>query len=255
MQIEKRKIFYQTTRLINKNLDKMKLTKIFAAAIIMLGTALQTSAQDETHDPKAKKIMDDVCNKVQSYSTLRGAFDYTMENKTENIKNTYSGYMFIKGTKYKMILPGTEIFSDGTAMWTYQKDANEITINEVNKDEESALNPTKMFDIYKKGFKYRLEGEKQVNVKVKENGKVVQKSKNCYIIDLYPEKPAEKKFHTIKITIIKETMQVASVVYMEKNGTNFTIDITEYSPNVTMADNLFTYVESRYPGAEVNDMR
>ncbi len=233
----------------------MKLTKLFSVAAIMLGIGLQASAQDVTHDPKAKKIMDEVCDKVQSYSTLRGAFDYTMENKAEKITNTYSGYMFVKGTKYKMILPGTEIFSDGTAIWTYQKDVNEITINEVNKDEESALNPTKMFDIYKKGFKYKLEGEKQVAVKVKENGKTVTKTKNCYVINLYPEKPGEKKFHTVKITIVKETMQVASVVYMEKSGTNFTIDITEYTPNATMADNLFTYVESRYPGAEINDMR
>ena len=93
------------------------------------------------------------------------------------------------------------------------------------------------------------------SVKVKTDGKVTSVKKNCYVIDLYPEKPASVEYHTIRLVIDKATMQIASIDIMFKNGTDQIIEITEYKPNTTMPDNLFTFDPSKYPGVEINDMR
>ena len=234
----------------------MKLTKILSAALMALMLATPAMAQDDAHDPNAKKILDKVQQTTQSYQTLRASFDWTLENKTEKTKDTKSGFMFLKGGKYKLILAGTEMFSDGTTMWTYSKDANEITISEVEEDEDNIIsNPTKIFDLYQKGFKYSLKREETREVRVKKDGKVVNQKMNCQIIDLYPEKPKGKEFHTVELVIVKETAQIAVITIKFKNGSEQIIEITEYKPNATMTDALFTYDPAKYPGAEVNDMR
>lgn len=233
----------------------MKILNFVCAAAMLILAVGEVSAQDEVHDPKAKKILDQVSKKFQGYKTLRATFDYTMENKAEKLKDSYSGYMFLKGGKYKLMLPGNEIFTDGTTMWTYLKDSKEINVTNVDKNDQSVMNPTKMFDIYKSGFKYKLEGEKSMTVKEKIDGKVTTKKAVCYVINLYPENPGKVKYHTVKIVINKSNLQIVSVTYKEKTGTDFTIEITEYKPDVAINDNLFTYDKSRYPEAELNDMR
>jgi outer membrane lipoprotein-sorting protein len=235
----------------------MKITKILSAAIMALFLAAPAMAQDDdSHDPNAKKILDKVQQTTQSYQTLRASFDWTLENKAEKTKDTKSGFMFLKGGKYKLILAGTEMFSDGKTMWTYSKDANEITISDVEEDDESIIsNPTKIFDLYQKGFKYALKGVETREVRVKKDGKVINQKKGCQIIDLYPEKPKGKEFHTVELVIVEETAQIAVITIKFKNGSEQIIEITEYKPNATMVDALFTYDPAKYPGAEVNDMR
>lgn len=234
----------------------MKFIKFLAAVMLISATSTALYAQDETHDPAAKKILDKVLATTKGYETLRASFDWAMENKVEKTKDTKSGFMFIKGEKYKLIMSGTELFTDGTALWQYSKDINEVTINEVEEDAESIVsNPTKIFELYKNGFKYRLKGEASMSVKVKADGKVTTAKKTCYTIDLYPEKPATVEYHTIRLVIDKATTQIASITIMFKNGTEQIIEITEYKPNTPMPDSLFKFDPSKYPGVEVNDMR
>lgn len=217
--------------------------------------ALPVFAQD-AHDPEAKKILEKISSTTQAYSSLRASFVWTMENKTEKIKDTKNGSMFIKGGKYKLILQGTEMFSDGESRWTYQKDANEITVETVEEDGESIVsNPAKIFDLYKSGFKYALKGEADVQAQVKVDGKQTTAKKKCWVIDLYPENPKGKEFHTVQLLVDKANTQILSIDIKFKNGSDQIIDILEYKTNVTMPDNLFIYEESKYPGAEVNDMR
>jgi len=90
---------------------------------------------------------------------------------------------------------------------------------------------------------------------VKKDGKIVTEKKSCQIIHLYPESPKSKEFHTIELVVEKATTQIISINIKFKNGSDQIIEITEYKPNVTMADALFSYDPSKYPGAEVNDMR
>ncbi|MBQ3690711.1 MAG: outer membrane lipoprotein carrier protein LolA [Bacteroidales bacterium] len=236
----------------------MKVIRIITAMFLTAALAAPSMAQNkETHDPAAKKVLEKISTTTQSYQSLRATFDWTLENKAEKTKDTKQGYMFIKGNnKYKLILQGTEIFSNGTDTWTYSKEANEITVNAVDETEESIVsNPTKIFSLYEKGFKYSLKGEEQKQIRIKADGKVSTVKKNCYVIDLYPESPKGKEFHTIELIVDKATTQIYSIDIKFKNGSDQIIEILDYKPNVAMPDNLFIYEESKYPGAELNDMR
>ncbi|MEE3447579.1 MAG: LolA-like putative outer membrane lipoprotein chaperone, partial [Bacteroidales bacterium] len=126
-------------------------------SLILAALMVVPAFAQDTHDPEAKKILEKISSTTQGYNSLRASFVWTLENKTEKTKDSKNGSMFIKGNKYKLILQGTEIFSDGETTWTYSKDANEITVSSVEENDESIVsNPTKIFNFYEKGFKYAL---------------------------------------------------------------------------------------------------
>ncbi|NPA44438.1 MAG: outer membrane lipoprotein carrier protein LolA [Chlorobi bacterium] len=195
-------------------------------------------------DPEAKKILDAVTKKIESYNTLRFKFEYTIDNRQNDFKETHKGYAFLKGNSYKIIIPETEIFSDGKTVWTYMKKSNEITITEPDPKEQSIFNPAKLFTLYKEGFKYLLIGEEIIdNVKYK-------------VIDLFPEKTAESQYSKIRIKINSNKNEIYAIETYGKSGVNSYLTIKSTDYNIKIVDDLFTFNENKYPeNIEIIDMR
>lgn len=234
----------------------MKITKFFAAALMICALAMPAMAQDDSHDPKAKVVLEKVATTTQGYDNLRASFEWTLENKAAKTKDTKNGHMFLKGEKYKMMLGDMELISDGTTVWTYSKSDKEVTISEIEEGDENVIsNPAKIFSLYEKGFKYAMKDEKSVDVKVKKDGKVTTVKKNCYIVDLYPESPKGKEFHTVELIIDKAENQIQSIEIKFKNGSSQIIEIVEYKSNTVMPESMFSFDPAKFPGVEVNDMR
>lgn len=220
-----------------------KITLITLVLSIIFGT--QVRAQQElTQDPAAKKILDKVSAKTKSYETIQIKFSYTIEDKKENVNETNKGYAFLKGNKYKLMIPGTEVFSDGKTVWSYIKDAEEIDITEPGEEEESIFNPAKLFTIYEKGFKYSYLGENK------------ESAVKYAVIDLFPENPGQKEYSRIRLFIDIEKDQIYSIKTFGKNGVDYTITVDEFKSGVKLPDALFVFDKSKYPATvEVVDMR
>jgi len=195
-------------------------------------------------EEKAREILEKVSAKTKSYTTVKIKFKYIMDNRAENMKDTTKGTIYLKGDKFKLFFKGNEIFSDGTTMWTHQVDAGEITINDVDTEDEGALNPANILTIYEKGFKYRYLGEIKIG------------SKMYYQVDLYPENPKEKSYSIIKLKIDKANSQLSSVKMVGKDGIDYIIDLVQFKPNVKVVDSMFSFDKTKYPSdIEINDMR
>ncbi|OFX47838.1 MAG: hypothetical protein A2046_07200 [Bacteroidetes bacterium GWA2_30_7] len=199
-------------------------------------------AQDDSSSKKAKEILDKVSAKMKTYTTVQAEFVSTMENLQDNIKETLKGTIRLKGNKYKLEISGTEIFTDGKTMWTYLKDANEVNISEPDPNDDSSLNPAKIFKIWESDFKFKF---------VKET---FEKAIALYEIDLYPINK-DKTYSRITLKIDKDKLTIASIKYVGKEGNNYTIEIQKFIPNNPFADNLFTFDEKAHPGVEKIDMR
>lgn len=195
-------------------------------------------------DPEAKKILDKVSEKTDSYKNLRVKFNYVVENKQSGEKSVHMGYAFLSGKKYKIIIPDIEIFSDGKTVWTYMKDAREITITEPGPDEESIFNPAVLFTIYKKGYKYLLIGKETIdNIQYE-------------VIDLFPELEKESLYSKIRLRINPNTNQLYKIETYGKSGLNHIITVDEYKADITLSDELFTFNENMYPeDIELVDLR
>ena len=219
----------------NEKMTKLLLTVIAFMAIF----ALQAQKEE-----KAREILEQVTEKTKSYTTVKIKFKYIIDNRAEKMRDTTKGTIYLKADKFKLFFQGNEIFSDGTTIWTHQIDAGEITINDIDLEDDGALNPTNILTMYEKGFKYRFLGE------IKDGGKAY------YQIDLYPENPKEKSYSIVKLKIDKTNNHLSSIKMVGKDGIDYIIDLVQFKPNVKVVDSMFNFDPAKYPkNIEINDMR
>ncbi len=148
----------------------------------------------------------------------------------------------MKGSRYRVSIPGMEIFSDGKINWNYDKGANEVTVKDIDVN-SGELSPQKLFtNFYDKDFLYKLNGEK------KEAGKVLQE------IEMTPTNK-NRPFHKVYIWIDKATKTLYSARILEKTGNRYSYTINTFKPSITIADADFVFNKSKYPGVEVVDLR
>lgn len=195
-------------------------------------------------DPKAEKILDKVSEKKESYKTIKAGFSIDYVNLQADSKQTIKGELFIKGEKYKLTLPKSTVFYNGKTMWNFKQQVQEVYISEPVNDannQDIFNHPNKIFNLYKKDFKYRLLDNKQI-----ENEKV-------HLIDLYP-KDLDKDYSRITLRVGQDYNIHSAKVYA-KDGSRFTIMIEEMKTNKTIPDSTFTFNKKTHPKAEVIDMR
>jgi outer membrane lipoprotein-sorting protein len=196
-------------------------------------------------DAKAKKILDDVSVKTKTYSSINAEFSITVENKKNKTSDTQVGKLTLKGNKYKLEVNNQTIISDSKTSWTILKDASEVQINTVeSKEKETGLNPSNIFTIHEKGFKYEFVKEEK-----QKNGALYQ------IIKLYPEDVKKKNYHTAILTVNKEKSQIVSLKILGKDGTDMTYQVKNFNANTAVAESVFVFNEKNYSGYEVIDLR
>lgn len=213
--------------------------------IFMLALCLSNYKIIAQVDAKAKKILDDVSAKTKTYSTINAEFTITIENKKNKTSDSQTGKLTLKGAKYKLEVNNQTIISDNKTSWTILKDASEVQINSIeSKEKETGLNPSNIFTIHEKGFKYEFVKEEK------------QKSGALYqIIKLYPEDVKKKNYHTAVLTINKEKSQIVSIKILGKDGTDMTYLVKNFNTNAAVAESVFVFNDKNYPGYEVIDLR
>jgi chaperone LolA len=210
----------------------------FVATVLVAGA--QTNPTK--NDPDAKKILDKVSAKFKTFKSPQASFTYQVENAQGKVLSTKKGTVSMKGSKYKVNMSGLEIFSDGKTSWSYDKSANEVTVNGMDAG-GSGMTPQKLFtNFYDKDFYYKLNGEKKLG------GKTVQE------IEMTPADKT-RPFHKVYIYVDKAATTIYSAKFLEKSGNRYSYTISSMKPNATISDAEFAFDKKKYPGVEVVDLR
>lgn len=222
-------------------MKRILLLAILAGGVVTNGMAQSKGALGK-NDPKAKAILDGVSKKFSQLKSVVANFILKVEGANNSVTDSKKGTVYLKGAKYKVNLDGQEIISDNKTSWTYAKDANEVTINNVDPS-SSSLSPAKLFtNFYDKDYLYRLEGE------TTEKGKVLQN------IEMTPTDKSKNVFKVI-VSIDKKGQNISKMKVFEKNGNHYTYEITSFTPNTNVSDATFSFDPKKYPGVEVVDLR
>jgi outer membrane lipoprotein carrier protein len=193
------------------------------------------------YDPKALEILEGMSKKYKVIPSFEANFSYTLTNDVEKINEEFKGKMTVKGDKYKLSLPEQEVVNNGTTIWTYLPEAKEVNIDNYDPGSED-LNPSKFYDIYKKGFKYLYLEEKT------EGGAL------CEVVDLVPEKK-DAQYYKVRMNIVKKDKSIQSWTMFDKSGNRYKYLITKFNPAVKVEDSFFSFDVKKYPGVEVIDLR
>lgn len=212
--------------------------KILSSFLVFLLISVSSFAQ---YDPKALQILEAMSNKYKAISAFEANIAYTLMNEVENIKEEFKGKITVKGDKFRLSLPEQEVINNGSTIWTYLPAVKEVNIDNYDPGSED-VNPSKIYDIYKKGFKYLYLQDRS------EDGIL------CEEIDLVPEKK-DAQFFKIKMLISKKDKSIQSWTMFDKGGNKYKYTIAKFNPNVKVEDSFFTFDPKKYPGVEVIDLR
>jgi outer membrane lipoprotein carrier protein len=209
-------------------------------AILLLVFVKFTFGQ-QGHDPRALETLDAMSKKYKSIPAFEANISYVLTNDVEKINEEFKGKITVKGDKYRLVLPEQEVINNGTTMWTYLPEAKEVNIDTYDPNSED-INPSKIYDIYKKNFKY-------LYIQDKTDGGVM-----CEEIDLIPEKK-DAQYFKIKMFISKKDKSIQSWTMFDRGGNRYKYTLTKFNPNAAIPDTYFTFDPKKYPGVEVIDLR
>lgn len=194
-------------------------------------------SQAQIRDAKAKTILEEVSARANAAKSIRADFSYLMDNPKAKIHEEKKGKVLISGDKYTMTAAGQTVISDGTTIWTYFRESNEVQVNAVDEDDE-ALTPTRLLTSYHQNY----------------NAKSIKSEDPAWeTIELTPVKT--KNFSKAILNIHKTKKQITSFRIYDKNGNVFTYKISNYTTDVPVTTAEFTFDPKKYPGVEIIDMR
>jgi len=216
----------------------MKKSLLVLVACVLGSLSIQ--AQD---DARSKAIVDKLMTQAKAWTSFEADFSSRLQNTKDKLDVKQEGTMKVKGKKFRLVLDKNTIINDGVTLYTYNKDANEVNLNDP-KEMDQDLDPSTLFTQYEKGFKSQF-----VEEKADAAGVMTQ------VVKLFPLDPSKKPFHTVVLTVDKAKNQPRSIQVLYKDGNIVTYTLKKFTPNVELADALFTFDKSKYPGVEENDMR
>ncbi|MGM0580957.1 MAG: LolA family protein [Bacteroidota bacterium] len=191
------------------------------------------------NDPKAKEILDKMSDKYSNIPGFTATFTQTLENKMEDITDTFKGEILVSGDKFKADVAGQLIVNNNETVWTYLREANEVTINDYD-EEAGEMNPSKIYKAYQEGYKYLyMAGEG---------------SAQYHVIDLVPE-DKDESFYKIRLKIDKKTNLLDKWTIFDRAGNIFNYEVTNFKEDSSLTDEDFTFDPSDYPDIEVLDFR
>ncbi|QOI97359.1 MAG: outer membrane lipoprotein carrier protein LolA [Flammeovirgaceae bacterium] len=213
------------------------MKKAFSFLVLLLFANLGFSQ----YDPKALEILEAMSKKYKSYTSFEANISHSLTNETEGIKEEFKGKITVKGEKFRLVMDDQEIINNGTTVWTYLPAAKEVNIDNYDPSSDE-INPSKIYEVYKKGFKYLYLED------VTEGGVL------CEVVDLVPERK-DAQYFKIRMNISKKDRSIQSWTMFDKGGNKYKYAITKFTPNVAVADNFFTFDPKKYPGVEIIDLR
>ena len=193
------------------------------------------------YDPKALEILDAMSKKYKTYTSFEATLSCNLINEAEKVNDEFKGNIIVKGDKFFLSLPEQKVINNGITTWTYLPEAKEVNIDNFDPNSDD-INPAKIYEIYKKNFKYLYLNEEM-------DGGVM-----CEVVDLVPEKK-DSQFFKIKMKISKKDKNIQSWTMYDKSGNKFKYAISKFVPNVKVDDAVFSWDAKKYPGVEEIDLR
>jgi len=191
-----------------------------------------------TSDTEAKVLLDEVSIATDAHEAIHIVFEYSLNNKAENVQESAAGELTLKDDQYILSFMGIEQISDGENVWTIMEDDEEIQISEIDLDDESALTPSNLLKLYEKGFIYQM-GEKVGNLQM---------------IELIPETPDDVDYIKIHLMIDTQLKQIKNLKQFGKNATESEYVISNFTSS-SIEDSAFIFKEADFPDFDIIDLR
>ena len=191
---------------------------------------------------EAKKILDEVSQKMSSYNNIFIDFDYVLDNKEEDVSQELSGDVLLQGEKYMVNLFGSTQIYDGKKTYTVMPENEEVNVSNADIDDKNLVTPSKFYSFYKSGYTFYMDKKKTI------------KGKKIQFIKLVPI-DSNSEVNSVLVGVDMGAKHIYQVIENGKNGTNTILTAKKIKTDQDLDPNLFTFDKSKYEkmGYFIND--
>ena len=205
-------------------------TKNIIACIAFLFAAQAVSAQNNT-----EAFIRLIINQLKSHKNIEMTFNYQISPDGKNLGETEKGHAWLQGEAYKVEMAHQQTISNGTTIWTYFVDAEEVMVSNASEGVDNT--PLKVLTSLDENYVASLTG-------IDANGIATVELAN----------PAgQYKRVTLKINTKKVELKGADVYFEDSN--KFVITVEEMKYDQELDDKFFTFDTKKHPNVDVIDMR
>lgn len=205
----------------------MKHIRFIILTLLAIGASFTTSAQ--TADALLKKAAE----------AVNGTGGLTATFTLDYGKQKISGTLKASGKKFALLTQSSSTWYDGKSMWTYNAGSNETTLMTPTAQEVAEANPLSIVNTYAASFTAAF-------------GKMQSKGSKTIVLTPKSKKTGYKSVH---LTIPDGSSFPTKIVVIPASGQKVTVSISQVKTGQKLADGTFTYPKSKYPKAEIVDLR
>jgi outer membrane lipoprotein-sorting protein len=201
--------------------------KLFRQILILLLAAITPCAlAAET----ASDIIGKCAKRVNGAACIDVAFTINASGNKQNCS------MKIAKQKYRMSVPGMEVWYNGSTQWTYTTDKKQLTITDPTADELMETNPFAILNSYAGNYTCKRLADKGT------------------VIELTAKSKASNIRRAV-VTINTANYMPSKLVVTMANGHTFTATVTSLKIGSAANASDFVYNKAKYPASETNDLR
>ena len=86
------------------------------------------------YDPQARTILDNMSDKIRSIESYSADISNALVNEADGINDKFEGKITVKEDMYRLELEEQVVINNGTTVWTYLPDVNEVNIDNYDPD-------------------------------------------------------------------------------------------------------------------------
>lgn len=207
--------------------------------IILLFISTVTFGQKQT----AKSIIEDVRKHYNSNYGFESDFSFEIDYPETDAVVT-NGRLYLKGDKFRFVTKSEEYISDNVSMWVWTKanGINEVQVSYI-EDDEDFITLSDVFNVYLKGFAYKLINTYQ------------NKGETIGLIELVPVTRDDKNpYFKVKTVVNLDKDQLKQLQVFYKDGTVYTFSIENEKPAV-LVNAHFEFDVKQHAEVEIIDLR
>ena len=188
-----------------------------------------------TAQNNAEALVQILVEQLRTHKNLEMQFNYQISPDGKNFGESQKGVAWLQGEAYKIEMAEQQTISDGTTIWSYLIEEEEVMVSNAAEGEDNT--PLKLLTSLDQNYAATL-------TKIDDKGVAT--------IELANPKGQYKRV-TLK-TNTKTTEIKSFDIYLE-DGSKVIFTVEEMKFDQNLADKFFTFDEKTHPNVDVIDMR
>ncbi|XWN35449.1 MAG: outer membrane lipoprotein carrier protein LolA [Roseivirga sp.] len=203
--------------------------------LLMLCLCCGAAAQSEQRQAWA------LLDRLSEQHSIQAVFVYSSRDQQGAPGTTLQGKVTLQGEQYRLQLDQQEIVCNGTTVWTYLRDVNEVQITESTPD-PTASTPWGVLTHYRQDYTFA-------------HLRMIKIDNSVYdVIDMVA-KDEQQPLSQFTVTIERDTGHIHTLEVLDREQTWHRFSVVSFASGETLDETFFTFIPEDYRDIEVIDMR